>query len=816
MTCVANTMASTGWESEFRSNRLMTTIERVKEAREGKESGESVSLSEDPFLSVNLENDLMGVRIWGPPTQPTLSIGHADVWDRRVFNRQDKVFTMAEIRELAAKGEIDRVKFNDGKGYGTLAHNRYDFPVSKPVGQLILGTPFGKMTQVTKHDFGHATITVEGDGKRLVADVIIFPDRSALSIKVRQEGLEAGDFWVRCYRHRDTITPGTPVCPTLGGRPSGEDFEQLPMPTAFSKEEIVGGIQQSFFPDPTFPEGFQAVLAATVDSATVPSLSSMNVQEGVVGLGTRMIAEGDKEGRISHMEIKRYTPINEALGSAVTLRFKALPPHLTVYASVATTQNLSKSGESVEDSAAQTLVALSKESPEEVSNHIQDVYQQSIRQNPARALVDGHVVFEAPRYFLRNLRKPDGYYMDLPLASVGSTKFQFQDQGIWKHGITFNEIMAEPMATMGMLPELKTYVDYVSRMLPAAREHAKNIFGLEGAQFPLNDYPLRVEGGFVNTNQVWDKDMGLNGLITKPLWLYYRMTGDKDVLRSEIYPVLKEASRFMAAYATPNDKGKLEIVPTVAPEHWGLTNNFERNRNATSALTLTRYLWNATAAAATELGVDLEFAEELRAKAEALVPFPTTTLPSGDKIWVDVEGASNSGEQGREEYNIAIPMTPVFWGDEVGLDSERRTLDMAFRTLKNIKVWKPHQFYLHIARARLGAPQAGDLLTPESFLLSYQSIQLFPGIPAGHAAEMQHLHAQGGFLISAKRDQHGVVSDFSLLSTRGGEAVVRNPWPGSEVAVMDVDGNPVQVQSSGNGIFKFPTAAKMSYTISNN
>jgi hypothetical protein len=33
--------------------------------------------------SVNLENDVLGVRLWGPPTQPTLSIGKADIWGLR-------------------------------------------------------------------------------------------------------------------------------------------------------------------------------------------------------------------------------------------------------------------------------------------------------------------------------------------------------------------------------------------------------------------------------------------------------------------------------------------------------------------------------------------------------------------------------------------------------------------------------------------------------------------------------------------------------------------------------------------------------------
>ena len=55
-----------------------------------------------------LENDIVGVRLWGPATQPTLSLGRSDIWDRRWFAERQPLITLARIRELAMAGQTQR------------------------------------------------------------------------------------------------------------------------------------------------------------------------------------------------------------------------------------------------------------------------------------------------------------------------------------------------------------------------------------------------------------------------------------------------------------------------------------------------------------------------------------------------------------------------------------------------------------------------------------------------------------------------------------------------------------------------------------
>jgi len=103
--------------------------------------------------------------------------------------------------------------------------------------------------------------------------------------------------------------------------------------------------------------------------------------------------------------------------------------------------------------------------------------------------------------------------------------------------------------------------------------------------YPLVHFPLRCRG-VAHTNATWELDLGLNGLVSKPLWLYYRYIGDRDFLRQTAWPVLPEGARFNAAYLSEEDDGRLHLVPTVSPEHWGITNHFKRNEEVRILSTL--------------------------------------------------------------------------------------------------------------------------------------------------------------------------------------------------------------------------------------
>ncbi|MBU4200257.1 MAG: hypothetical protein KKG09_03680 [Verrucomicrobia bacterium] len=752
-------------------------------------------LPRDPFDALLMQNDVVGVRLWGPPTQPTLSVGKSDIWDRRWFGDRQPLVTMARIRELAMAGRLSEVA-RDPNDTVYDVYGQYDFPCPKPGAQVILGTPFAENATVERFPDGGFRLFVEGKGKRLTAHTWVMLTRPLVAIQFQCEGLEPADLWIRVYRHRDTILPGEPMSPTLGGRPSNTDFEQMAAPVCH-KQGNDWGIVQRFPPESTFPNGFDAVVAATADGAE-PVIES---KAGEKGLGTPLWAE--KEGRLDHMVIKRYRPINEAIGAASIASFRALPASFCVYVAIVTTQD--------DPNPASLAANILKEARELGVKVLLDEQKLALercrRKNPATACVGESRRIEAPARVLPNLRRPLGCYGDIPLCSVGDTKFCFQDAGLWHNDFHLNEIRAEGMLTLGQFEEILLYCDLIRTLLPQAQENARDVYGLPGAMYPLVHFPLRCRG-IAHTNLTWEQDIGLNGLVSKPLWLYFRYTGDKVFLEQTGYPVLRECARFCLAYLSEGDDGWLHMIPTVSPEHWGLTAKFERNRDCASALTLTRYLLMSAFSAAETLGQDLKEAAEWKKAAVRLTPYPTHMTDKGP-VWVDVLGAPPI------EYNVPVPLSPVFWGDDVGLDSPTETVELAKRTLEQINVWPPHRFYLDSCiRPRLGICGPGAPIGAENLLLSYQSIRIFPAAPHDVEIRMENFAAQGGFRVWAVRPAKGEMRDVKILSVLGGECRVANPWPGRAVRVTSAAGRQsVRLTGAAEQIV-FSTTAGADYELS--
>jgi len=804
-------------------------------------------LPRDPQDAVTLENDVLGARLWGPPEQPTLSLGKSDLWDRRWMGAEQAPVPLARIRELARSGRLKEIARSTNDTIYSQAY-RYDFPCPKPGAQLILGLPFGELAEVAEAAEGGWWLRVEGREKRLEVRVWIPLERVVVVVELVPHGVMAEDFWVRVCRHSDTILPGQPVDPTLGGQTPPGDFQPMASPrpcvhqaalhgSPGSVDVDAFGISQDFPGEGTFPDGFRAVVLA----AATGTPSEVVEREGEVGLGTALWAP--EEGRLSHGVVKRYSPINEAAGAAATATFGSGSIPAALMATVQTTQDggapanqaatvlgealaLGVDGLHREEDAAQKRARRPHRARARVSSgrRAEDVApgagqgqqpddtppaadeQTAGDGKPAEASRPADTVLEAPELIVPSLRQSGGYYGDVPLCSVGSTRLWFQDAALWHNDFHLNEIRAEPALTLGRFEEVRAYADMIHTLLPQARENARDAYGLPGAMYPLVHFPLRCRG-VARVNITWELDLGLNGLAAKPLWLYYRYTGDRDFLGEVAYPVMAEGARFCAAYLSEGDDGCLHLEPTVSPEHWGITPNFERNRDCTSALTLTRYLLRSAARAARLLGRDADESATWEAKADRLAPYPTWQSPSGS-VWVDVAGAPPI------EYNIPVPLSPLFWGDDVGLDSGAQVLELALRTLEQIQVWQPHSFYLdrHV-RPRLGLPPSGPPVGPENLLLSYQSIRLFPAVPPEAEIEMEDFRAEGSFRVSALHAA-GQVDDVRLHSELGEPCRLALPWAGRGVEVRaGARGAIVGGAGAGETHVAFATEAGQTYQV---
>ena len=141
-----------------------------------------------------MQNDVVGVRLWGSPTQPTLIIGKSDIWDRRWFEERQPLITMAKIKELAMADRLTEIAQSpNNTGYDL--YGKYDFPCPKPGAQLILGTPFASDAKFNTNEDGSVQLFITGDQKKLCANIWVTLMRSLIILEFSSEGLDPEDFW---------------------------------------------------------------------------------------------------------------------------------------------------------------------------------------------------------------------------------------------------------------------------------------------------------------------------------------------------------------------------------------------------------------------------------------------------------------------------------------------------------------------------------------------------------------------------------------------------------------------------------------------
>ncbi len=737
-------------------------------------------------------NDDIGIIVWGPDSAPTLSVGKSDVWDRRNPPLPEPVIALQDIVERAKAGDP---KVINGASYYT-AYNSHDFPCPKPSGQIIFMMPFLRPdgTLEVQNDDRSIQLTASKAGKKLRMRVFVSAIRNLIVIDGESAGLEKGDFAVRLQRHRDTIVPGGELHPTLGGGHSPNDFEQLPMPRAGQTEEVFW-VAQDFPAEQTFPNGFTSLLAARV---SLPA--TCEISEGVTGLGTAMVAE--REGRISHGLTKRFTPINESPGAASTASFDSPGGPFGIMATVVTTQDdpdvLARARWDLAEAMTMGTAALYEEHAKRL-----DAFK---TQPHAKAWTDdGLFKLDVPWGGVPYRIRPDGFYGDIPLCSVDSTKFCCQDSSMWHADFHFNEIEATGLCIQRQFDVLDSYFRMILNLLPMAQSNAREVYGCSGAMFPLVHYPLKA-GTVIHTHMTWEQSIEITALISKPFWLRFLYTYDADFLRDMAYPVLREGARFYAGFLKRGDDGLYHVFPTVSPEHRGICKDLACNTDTQSSITLVRYHLRAAAKAAEILGADAGEAARWRDIAEHMPPYPTVDTPEGP-IFIDVAGAQPM------EYNIPVPLSAVFWGDDIGIDSPAEQIEVARRTLKSINVWEPHRGYLRGVRRRLGIWESSDGFAVENFIQSHTGIiRVFPCVPPDFAGAFEKLGAQGAFVVSAERGG-GRVQSLTLLSLAGNPCTLAMPWPDELIKVIDLETANEVPAATREGRIRFQTTPNHKYRV---
>ncbi|MEW5974384.1 MAG: glycoside hydrolase family 95-like protein [Acidobacteriota bacterium] len=398
------------------------------------------------------------------------------------------------------------------------------------------------------------------------------------------------------------------------------------------------------------------------------------------------------------------------------------------------------------------------------------------------------------------------------------------------------------------------YVELCENLLGYSEAYAKENFKLPGAFFPHTAYPVPSQT-IPYPVPPWGYEICETPWTVQSLWWHYRYTLDRDFL-ARVYPLLRAAALFLAAYVSKGEDGKYHIVPTVSPENWGFTVDFRLNKDCIIDLALTEFLLDAILEASRVLDRDSDQRAGWQEIREHLTSYPTAHASQGE-VWVDVVEAPSE-----VVYNVPVTLAPVFPGEQVGIGLRPELRQIAERTARAVRLEGGNDLVFQpLIRARLGmldldwfkqevrycllpngtcgdrVRQIGgrykdsthfdfmmnmgiwieNLSLPavinECLLQSYTGVlRLFPNTLHLGQARFRDLRAVGAFLVTADHDGTQP-KRVELHSEKGAECRLAHPWGTGPLRVVDVNsGRSVETRLEGD-ILTFSTQAGRRYRI---
>jgi len=381
------------------------------------------------------------------------------------------------------------------------------------------------------------------------------------------------------------------------------------------------------------------------------------------------------------------------------------------------------------------------------------------------------------------------------------------------------------------------YVDLVHHLLPISKQWAKEYYNMRGAFFPHSAYPVDMT---LHPYPVpdWGWEVFETPWTVQGVWWHYKYSMDKVFLKERGFEPIKEAVLFLVDYMKrPDAHGsqwnddKYHIFPSVPPELYGLQPGFKYNYDTQIDIALTKFIFNAYLEAVNVLGYTKTENQLVKEVRQILPNMPEYSIAQSDKygeIYTSVPG-----EHDKIVYNVPANLTHVFPGEEFGIDAPEKIYN------KLVNTYKAHQneggndiVFINLQAARLGildlekfkrhvsygmlpnktvtdivlqtggryddntdfaymAPMgiwfenfALPAVINECLMQSYNGvINLFPNWDKKNEAAFSTLRAMGAFLVSSKVAK-AKVEYVNILSEKGTDCKIKNPWPDSRVQII--------------------------------
>ena len=492
---------------------------------------------EGPVMSPDegllLGNGDLSVSVYQTADAIVFRFGKGDVWDRRMdFGGAPRPAHIDELingilnegwkaegwnaRNLTAtKGTKDEKRMREVVRTSPVL-GRGPYPTPKPVGELRMHLPVDlqgpmKLTQRLAIEEGRLSVTaVWKDGIAVEAEAVVDPAENVLSVGWRSTG------W-NILTHRCDISP---VYFTLtrwedpdvndwylrkaGRYPYAVGVAQytnavvkpLPPPVAFVTNGLCA-IEQRFYPDNLFPEGFRY----------------------------RMTLLPDPEfGRAS-------IPPRLASGPGAWVRYTGNRRETAGACAVAVTTSRDRTFDAPARRAHAAYVARAREAA------VAYWGRSAFAMPSDRALENlWYATYHARRCLLRGGTVPPGLFFPSSLGDFSQWNGDYHSN-YNMHSIYWGDF------TANRLDQADAYCDMIDFFLPIGRKIARDYYGARGVFIQLEGFPMRPDDDFNGTLPL-GRMAYMTGWAMVRHWEYYQYTRDREWLKRRGYPLMRDCALF--------------------------------------------------------------------------------------------------------------------------------------------------------------------------------------------------------------------------------------------------------------------------------